>query len=371
MPASVTTVRVRYAETDQMGVVYYANYFVWFEVARADLLRTLGWTYREMEEAGVLLPVIEAHCEYRRPARYDDEVEDPDGGDARCRRSAWSSTTRCSVKGQAEIAADRPDGPRGARPRRPAVPAAGSDSRGLRMKALVTGAAGFIGSHLSAVARRRAASTSSASTASPTTTRARSRKRTSRRSRTRAQFRFVEGALQTVDLGAAPRRRDARLSPGRAGRRAQELGRGLPVYTSHNVDATQRLLEAVKDRDLARFVYASSSSVYGDVVAIPMREDVGAPAGLAVRRHEAGGRAPLLPLPRELRRADRVPAVLHGLRPAAAAGHGVPPFHAGGADRPADCALRRRRADPRLHVRRRRRRGDRGGGRPRTARRRL
>ena len=53
MPSSVTTLRVRYAETDRMGVVYYANYFVWFEVARADLLRTLGWTYREMEESGV------------------------------------------------------------------------------------------------------------------------------------------------------------------------------------------------------------------------------------------------------------------------------------------------------------------------------
>jgi acyl-CoA thioester hydrolase len=58
-----------------MGVVYYANYFVWFEVARADLLRTLGWSYREMEHAGVSLPVIEAHCEYARPARYDDELE--------------------------------------------------------------------------------------------------------------------------------------------------------------------------------------------------------------------------------------------------------------------------------------------------------
>jgi acyl-CoA thioester hydrolase len=75
MPASLTTLRVRYAETDRMGVVYYANYFVWFEVARADLLRTQGWTYREMEETGVFLPVTEAQCEYRRPARYDDEVE--------------------------------------------------------------------------------------------------------------------------------------------------------------------------------------------------------------------------------------------------------------------------------------------------------
>ena len=75
MPSSLTTLRVRYAETDKMGVVYYANFLVWFEVARADLLRSLGWTYREMEAAGVSLPVIEAHCEYQRPARYDDEIE--------------------------------------------------------------------------------------------------------------------------------------------------------------------------------------------------------------------------------------------------------------------------------------------------------
>jgi acyl-CoA thioester hydrolase len=75
MPASVSTLRVRYAETDKMGVVYYANYFVWFEVARADLLRSLGWSYREMELAGVSLPVIEAQCEYHRSARYDDELD--------------------------------------------------------------------------------------------------------------------------------------------------------------------------------------------------------------------------------------------------------------------------------------------------------
>jgi acyl-CoA thioester hydrolase len=74
-PTSISVIRVRYAETDKMGVVYYANYFVWFEVARADLLRSLGWTYREMEHAGVTLPVIDAQCEYRRPARYDDEIE--------------------------------------------------------------------------------------------------------------------------------------------------------------------------------------------------------------------------------------------------------------------------------------------------------
>jgi acyl-CoA thioester hydrolase len=58
-----------------MGVVYYANYFVWFEVGRTEWLRETGWSYREMEADGIALPVIEAHCEYRQPARYDDEVE--------------------------------------------------------------------------------------------------------------------------------------------------------------------------------------------------------------------------------------------------------------------------------------------------------
>jgi acyl-CoA thioester hydrolase len=72
---SVSRVRVRYAETDQMGVVYHANYFVWFEVGRTDLLRSAGWTYREMEAGGVSLPVIEAHCDYKQPARYDDDLE--------------------------------------------------------------------------------------------------------------------------------------------------------------------------------------------------------------------------------------------------------------------------------------------------------
>ena len=70
-----TRVRVRYAETDRMGVVYYANYFVWFEIGRTDWLRETGQSYREMEGDGVQLPVIEAHCEYRRPAKYDDDLE--------------------------------------------------------------------------------------------------------------------------------------------------------------------------------------------------------------------------------------------------------------------------------------------------------
>jgi acyl-CoA thioester hydrolase len=78
MPAAapaISHLRVRYAETDTMGVVYYANYFVWFEVGRTDLLRAAGWTYRAMEAAGYWLPVIQAHCDYRKPAKYDDEIE--------------------------------------------------------------------------------------------------------------------------------------------------------------------------------------------------------------------------------------------------------------------------------------------------------
>jgi len=71
----LTRLRVRYAETDRMGVVYYANYFVWFEVARTDWLRETGWSYREMEADGISLPVIEAHCDYRQPSRYDDQID--------------------------------------------------------------------------------------------------------------------------------------------------------------------------------------------------------------------------------------------------------------------------------------------------------
>jgi acyl-CoA thioester hydrolase len=73
--ASVSRVRVRYAETDQMGVVYYANYFVWFEVGRTELLRSLGGTYKDLEAEGIFLPVIEASCTYSQASRYDDELD--------------------------------------------------------------------------------------------------------------------------------------------------------------------------------------------------------------------------------------------------------------------------------------------------------
>lgn len=70
---STITVRVRYAETDQMGVVYHANYFVWFEMGRVECLRQLGFDYKQMEIADDChLPVVEATCRYRAPARYDE-----------------------------------------------------------------------------------------------------------------------------------------------------------------------------------------------------------------------------------------------------------------------------------------------------------
>src|ERR1700722_3761455 len=75
MPVITHQVRVRYAETDQMGIVYYANYLVWFELGRVGLLRSLGLAYSQLEkEHECILPVVEATCRYRSPARYDDEI---------------------------------------------------------------------------------------------------------------------------------------------------------------------------------------------------------------------------------------------------------------------------------------------------------
>ncbi|MBN2144264.1 MAG: acyl-CoA thioesterase [Candidatus Aureabacteria bacterium] len=77
-------IRVPYAHVDQMGFVYYANYFVYFEMARSELLREAGIPYTKMEKQGVFLPVVEAHCVYRKPAHYDDLL---------------SIESRCSIRG--------------------------------------------------------------------------------------------------------------------------------------------------------------------------------------------------------------------------------------------------------------------------------
>ena len=75
MSASSSRIRVRYAETDQMGVAYHGNYFAWFEVGRTDLLRTLGFTYKELEAEDCRLPVIQVEARFLKPARYDDVLQ--------------------------------------------------------------------------------------------------------------------------------------------------------------------------------------------------------------------------------------------------------------------------------------------------------
>lgn len=72
MYESTTQIRVRYAETDQMNVVYYGNYAQYFEVGRVESIRQLGYTYKDMEASGVIMPVVEMHVRYLRPATYDD-----------------------------------------------------------------------------------------------------------------------------------------------------------------------------------------------------------------------------------------------------------------------------------------------------------
>lgn len=69
-----TKIRVRYKETDQMGIVHHSNYYPWFELGRTEFMRSCGLTYREMEERGFMLPLTETHCRYIKGARYDDIV---------------------------------------------------------------------------------------------------------------------------------------------------------------------------------------------------------------------------------------------------------------------------------------------------------
>ncbi len=72
MYQSTTQTRVRYAETDQMNVVYYGNYAQYFEIGRVESMRALGFTYKRMEDEGIIMPVVELHTKYLRPATYDD-----------------------------------------------------------------------------------------------------------------------------------------------------------------------------------------------------------------------------------------------------------------------------------------------------------
>src|SRR5207302_653467 len=183
-PRSISRVRVRYAETDKMGVVYYANYFVWFEVGRTDLLREAGWTYRDMEAGAVGF--------------------------------IGSTLTERLLQDGADVV--------------------GLDS--------------FIDYYPRAIKERNLTA-----------------------ARAHRRFTFIESRIHDADL--------PRLLSGvthvfhlaaQAGVR-KSWGRDFAVYTENNIEATQMLLEACAPRSLERFVYASSSSVYGDHVPMPMRED--------------------------------------------------------------------------------------------------
>ena len=138
-------------------------------------------------------------------------------------------------------------------------------------------------------------------------------------------------ALQDLDLAAPARGRGPGLPPGRPGRACARPGaassRTTRTTTSSPPSACWRRRVAAGG---PRVVYASSSSVYGDAPALPLREDARLPARLALRRHQAGRRAPGHPVRAQPRPARGEPALLHGLRPAAAAGHGLPPLPEGG-----------------------------------------
>ena len=288
-----------------MGVVYYANYFVWFEVGRTDLLREprlelSGDGSRRVLAAGdrsaLRLPAAGAVRRRARDARRRATLLSPVRVAVQRTRSCGPPTARSLATGHTVHAALDRDG----RPCR--LPDRVQDV--LRMKALVTGAAGFIGSTLAERLARATAPTSSASTASPTTTRARSRSAISAALLKHPRFRFVESHDSGRGSCSAARRSHARLSSGGAGRRSEELGtrlrRSTPSTTSRRRRCCSRRARAPA---LERLVYASSSSVYGDNVAMPMREDAlpqpVSPYGVTQARR----RTALLSLLRELRRA--------------------------------------------------------------------
>jgi acyl-CoA thioester hydrolase len=107
---STTQVRVRYAETDKMSVVYHGNYVQYFEVGRVEAIRALGISYKDMEEAGVIMPVIEWHAKFLRPARYDDLLtvktilrELPAGHEITFHQEVYNETGKLLTSGQVRL----------------------------------------------------------------------------------------------------------------------------------------------------------------------------------------------------------------------------------------------------------------------------
>ena len=321
---------------------------------------TSGWTYRGWKREGTVLPVIEAHCEYRQPARYDDEIEILARGAAAV---AGPGAVRLrGLAGRRRATGVGLDGARGGRPQRTAAPAARAREETLRMNALVTGAAGFIGSTLARPPARAGAPGH--------------------------RHRLLHRLLPAAAEGGEPRRRSS-ASRGSASSSRRSRRPTLPVCsttsrtssTSPRRPASARAGGATSastrpttsrrrrccsrpcvGRPIERLVYASSSSVYGDGAPLPMRET-------ALPQ-------PLSPYGVTKLAAEQLCYLYH-------ANHGVPsvslryftvygprqrpdmalpPVHPGRADGRADHALRRRRTDARLHVRRRCGRGDGRGG---------
>lgn len=106
MYESITQVRVRYGETDQMGYLYYGYYALYYEVGRAEAIRQLGFTYKELEEMGVMMPVVDLHAQYLRPALYDDLItvktilkELPDGAKIKFHSELYNEQQQLLNKG--------------------------------------------------------------------------------------------------------------------------------------------------------------------------------------------------------------------------------------------------------------------------------
>jgi len=98
-------IRIRYSETDQMGVCYYSNFFVWFEMGRTEYFRALNLPYTLFEEQGLFLPVGEAHCHYHKPVRYDDIIT-VKAWISKMRRSSFHFSYTITKKDEATIVAD-------------------------------------------------------------------------------------------------------------------------------------------------------------------------------------------------------------------------------------------------------------------------
>ena len=302
-PTSVSRLRVRYAETDQMGVAWHGSYFAWFEVGRTELLRERGMTYRELEGQDLFLPVIEARAAYSRPARYDDELrrEHP-------RRLALGSARRVRVRGAPRrgrgAARDRLHRARRRRRARQAAPAAARAAQAAAVKAVVTGAAGFIGSHLAASLLEDGHEVLGVDCFTDYYPRP-VKEQNLAPLRGHARFRLVEERLQDAALARHLEGAGRRVPPRGPGGRAGLLGpRVRPLHRAQRARDAAAARGGARGRPPARRVR---------LVVLGLRRRARAaaaggralPARLALRGDQARGRAPRAALPPQPRPRPR------------------------------------------------------------------